>query len=74
MPTYSLSITEYNSYTIAIEADDPAEAITKAQELWEAEGPDAFDWRKGAIEDWECTLDPGTATMNAGVKPASDGG
>jgi hypothetical protein len=74
MPTYFLSVTEYNSYTKTIEAADPAAAIAKAQELWEAEGPDAFDWRKGAIEHWECSSEQEAATIGDSMKPAKAGG
>lgn len=74
MPRYSLTVTEYNRYTKTIEAANPDEAIAKAQELWEAEGPDAFDWCKGAIEDWECSLEQEAATIDGCLNPENRGG
>jgi hypothetical protein len=54
MPQFILSVTEYNTYTTTIEAEDEQAARDKAQTIWSYEGPDALNWRKGTLEEWEC--------------------
>lgn len=54
MPKFFLSRTEYDTYVTTIEADSEEEAIAKADELWDEAGPENFEWKSGAVEDWEC--------------------
>lgn len=54
MPKFYLSRTECDTYVTTIEADSEEEAIAKAEEIWDDEGPEAFNWKNGSVDEWEC--------------------